>query len=223
MIEGGQLTLDVFIGKHGRLDFAVDRAIRQHVPCPSRFPLGPACPQCGAPTRQRTGKSGLFWSCSRYPTARHAAGGNRHVQAWCLASTPYQWRWPQRRLTAPFPVSHAAIGGVACVPMPCGTPQRNAFLLRVRVRPAPAAGPSKVASPRTAPRAFSSSAFLPPLRRVPDGLACASHPGDLRGQRYSVPVPAGAKTGSLCARMRQTMPAPATTWAGCDCWMSRRF
>ena len=27
----------------------------------------------------------------------------------------------------------------------------------------------------------------------------------------------------LCADVRQTMPAPATTWAGCDCWMSRRF
>jgi DNA topoisomerase-3 len=53
----------------GRLDFAVDRAVRQHVPVHQGSP-GPACPQCGAPTRQRTGKSGPFWSCSRYPDCK---------------------------------------------------------------------------------------------------------------------------------------------------------
>jgi len=105
-----------------------------------------------------------------------------------------------------------AIGGVARVPHALrDAPARNAFLLRVRVpsgRPRPR--DLKVASPRTAPRAFSSSAFLPPLRRVPRWLACASHPETLRGQRYSVPVPAGAKTGSLCARMcaRRCRPQP---------------
>ncbi|MCC4119192.1 topoisomerase DNA-binding C4 zinc finger domain-containing protein, partial [Aromatoleum toluclasticum] len=30
----------------------------------------PSCPQCGVPMRQRTGKSGAFWSCSRYPDCK---------------------------------------------------------------------------------------------------------------------------------------------------------
>lgn len=30
----------------------------------------PPCPQCGAPMRQRTGKSGGFYPCSRYPDCK---------------------------------------------------------------------------------------------------------------------------------------------------------
>jgi DNA topoisomerase-3 len=35
-----------------------------------KLPPAPACPQCGAPMQQRTGKSGAFWSCSRYPDCK---------------------------------------------------------------------------------------------------------------------------------------------------------
>jgi DNA topoisomerase-3 len=35
-----------------------------------KLPEGPACPVCGATTRQRNGKNGAFWSCSRYPDCK---------------------------------------------------------------------------------------------------------------------------------------------------------
>ena len=66
MIEAGQLTLDVFIGKQAAW---ISQLIAQYgsTSLSIKVPQGPTCPQCGAPTRQRTGKSGPFWSCSRYP------------------------------------------------------------------------------------------------------------------------------------------------------------
>jgi DNA topoisomerase-3 len=69
MIEAGQLTLDVFIGKQASW---ISQLIAQYgsTSLSIKVPLGPACPQCGAPTRQRTGKSGPFWSCSRYPDCK---------------------------------------------------------------------------------------------------------------------------------------------------------
>jgi len=69
MIEGGQLTLDMFIGKQAAW---ISQLIAQYgsTSLSIKVPQGPACPQCGAPTRQRTGKSGPFWSCSRYPDCK---------------------------------------------------------------------------------------------------------------------------------------------------------
>ena len=69
MIEAGQLTLDVFIGKQAAW---ISQLIAQYGSMSLSIKLahGPACPQCGAPTRQRTGKSGPFWSCSRYPDCK---------------------------------------------------------------------------------------------------------------------------------------------------------
>ena len=69
MIEAGQLTLDVFIGKQAAW---ISQLIAQYgsTSLSIKVPQGPACPQCGAPTRQRTGKSGPFWSCSRYPACK---------------------------------------------------------------------------------------------------------------------------------------------------------
>ena len=66
MIEVGQLTLDVFLSKQAAW---ISQLIAQYgsMSLSIKLPHGPACPQCGAPTRQRTGKSGPFWSCSRYP------------------------------------------------------------------------------------------------------------------------------------------------------------
>ncbi|MGR4897453.1 DNA topoisomerase III [Stenotrophomonas sp. LARHCG68] len=69
MIEAGQLTLDVFIGKQAAW---ISQLTAQYgsTSLSIKVPRGPACPQCGAPTRQRTGKSGPFWSCSRYPDCK---------------------------------------------------------------------------------------------------------------------------------------------------------
>lgn len=69
MIEAGQLTLDVFLSKQTTW---ISQLIAQYgsMSLSIKLPHGPACPQCGAPTRQRTGKSGPFWSCSRYPDCK---------------------------------------------------------------------------------------------------------------------------------------------------------
>ena len=69
MIEAGQLTLDVFIAKQANW---ISQLIAQYgsTSLSIKVPQGPACPQCGAPTRQRTGKTGPFWSCSRYPDCK---------------------------------------------------------------------------------------------------------------------------------------------------------
>ncbi|KDC25722.1 topoisomerase DNA-binding C4 zinc finger domain protein [Bordetella bronchiseptica F2] len=69
MIEAGQLTLDVFIGKQAAW---ISQLIVQYgsTSLSIKVPQGPTCPQCGAPTRQRTGKTGPFWSCSRYPDCK---------------------------------------------------------------------------------------------------------------------------------------------------------
>jgi DNA topoisomerase-3 len=69
MIEAGQLTLDVFIGKQAAW---ISQLIAQYgsTSLSIKVPQGPACPQCGAPTRQRTGKTSPFWSCSRYPDCK---------------------------------------------------------------------------------------------------------------------------------------------------------
>jgi DNA topoisomerase-3 len=66
MIEAGQLTLDVFLSKQATW---ISQLIAQYgsMSLSIKLPHGPACPQCGAATRQRTCKSGPFWSCSRYP------------------------------------------------------------------------------------------------------------------------------------------------------------
>ncbi|WP_050470452.1 DNA topoisomerase III [Herbaspirillum chlorophenolicum] len=69
MIEVGQLTLDVFLSKQAAW---ISQLIAQYgsMSLSIKLPHGPICPQCGAPTRQRTGKSGPFWSCSRYPDCK---------------------------------------------------------------------------------------------------------------------------------------------------------
>ncbi|HGW5375664.1 TPA: DNA topoisomerase III [Pseudomonas aeruginosa] len=69
MIEAGQITLDVFIGKQAAW---ISQLIAQYgsASLSIKVSQGPACPLCGAPTRQRSGKSGPFWSCSRYPDCK---------------------------------------------------------------------------------------------------------------------------------------------------------
>ena len=67
MIEAGQMTLDTFIAKQSAW---VAQLVQEHrgatlsIPRP---PPSPPCPQCGTQMRQRAGRNGAFWSCSRYP------------------------------------------------------------------------------------------------------------------------------------------------------------
>jgi DNA topoisomerase-3 len=69
MIETGKLTVDTFITKQSAW---IAQLIEQYrsASLAIKMPQGPACPQCGAVTRQRTGKNGAFWSCSRYPECK---------------------------------------------------------------------------------------------------------------------------------------------------------
>lgn len=69
MIEAGQMTLDIFVEKQSTW---ISQLIEQyrHTTLSITLPEGPACPLCGNSTRQRTGKSGAFWSCSRYPDCK---------------------------------------------------------------------------------------------------------------------------------------------------------
>jgi DNA topoisomerase-3 len=69
MIESGQLTIDTFITKQSAW---ITQLVAQYrgASLAIKLPAGPACPQCGAATRQRNGKNGAFWSCSRYPECK---------------------------------------------------------------------------------------------------------------------------------------------------------
>ncbi|KHN52873.1 DNA topoisomerase III [Dickeya fangzhongdai] len=69
MIERGQLTLDIFIDKQSAW---ITQLITQYrgASLSINVSKGPDCPQCGAITRQRTGKTGPFWSCSLYPECK---------------------------------------------------------------------------------------------------------------------------------------------------------
>ena len=69
MIETGQLALDTFIDKQAAW---VTQLIAQYrgTSLSIKIPQGPPCPQCGGATRQRSGKSGPFWSCMRYPDCK---------------------------------------------------------------------------------------------------------------------------------------------------------
>lgn len=69
MIEAGQLTHKVFIDKQSAW-IAQIIAQYQGTALSIKVPQGPPCPLCGSATRQRTGKNGLFWSCSRYPDCK---------------------------------------------------------------------------------------------------------------------------------------------------------
>lgn len=63
------MTLDSFIAKQSAW---VAQLVEQYCGTALAIKLPPAqsCPQCSAPMRQRTGKSGAFWSCRRYPECK---------------------------------------------------------------------------------------------------------------------------------------------------------
>ncbi|ABM31163.1 DNA topoisomerase III [Paracidovorax citrulli] len=69
MIEARTMDLDTFVSKQAAW---VSQLVEQHreATLAIRVPAGPPCPLCGAATRKRTGKTGAFWSCSRYPDCK---------------------------------------------------------------------------------------------------------------------------------------------------------
>ena len=134
MIEGGQLTLDVFIGKQAAW---ISQLIAQYgsTSLSIKVPQGPACPQCGAhaPANRQERPVLVVQSLPDCKGTLPVATG---VQAWCLASTPYQWRWPQRRLTAPVPREPCPPSAWARVPHACGRPSAQRLLAPCASRPA---------------------------------------------------------------------------------------
>jgi len=93
MIEAGTLTLDTFIEKQSSW---VTQLVQQYrgATLAMKLPPSPACPQCAAPMRQRSGKSGAFWSCSKYPDCK----GTLPVE-----SSPGKRGAPRKRSTAKTP------------------------------------------------------------------------------------------------------------------------
>jgi DNA topoisomerase-3 len=65
-IEAGQLTLECFVAKQ---TVWVTQLVEHYrtTTLSLHTPGGSNCPLCGASMRQRNGKHGAFWSCSRYP------------------------------------------------------------------------------------------------------------------------------------------------------------
>ena len=138
MIEAGQLTLDVFIGKQAAW---ISQLIAQYgsTSLSIKVPQGPACPQCGAPTRQRTGKTGPSGRAVATPTAKVRCRSNparpnaepRDLYAFMAVAAA-------KALDRPCsPRAVSAIGGVAHVPHALRDAQRaTPSLVRVRVPPA---------------------------------------------------------------------------------------
>ncbi len=92
MIEAGQMTLDTFIAKQS---IWVAQLVQQYrgATLDLKLPPAPNCPQCGAPMRQRSGKSGAFWSCSHYPDCKGTqpvedAPANKRRASGRTSSTP---------------------------------------------------------------------------------------------------------------------------------------
>lgn len=69
MIEAGQMTLDAFVERQSAW---VTQLVGQHrhATLSVTIPPSPACPLCKAPMRQRHGRNGNFWSCTKYPDCK---------------------------------------------------------------------------------------------------------------------------------------------------------
>ncbi len=68
-IEAGQLSVDTFLAKQAEW---LTRLVRSHASLTLRPPpvSGPHCPVCRSAMRQRKGRTGSFWSCTRYPDCK---------------------------------------------------------------------------------------------------------------------------------------------------------
>ncbi|WP_349975825.1 DNA topoisomerase III [Pseudomonas sp. WHRI 8519] len=68
-IEAGQLGVDTFLAKQAEW---LTHLVRAHASLTLRPPpvSGPHCPVCRSAMRQRKGRTGSFWSCTRYPDCK---------------------------------------------------------------------------------------------------------------------------------------------------------
>ncbi|CAI07506.1 hypothetical protein ebA2457 [Aromatoleum aromaticum EbN1] len=112
---------------------------------------------------------------------------------------------PPRRPDADESLRHAGRFRRRCQrPAPRGTPQHTSPSATVCASRCPATGSrdEKAVPPQVAVAATPLIEMLPPMTRGLLTPGYAGEPsGDPSGRRYSVPVPAGGTTGSLCARM----------------------
>jgi DNA topoisomerase III len=71
-IEAGRLTLDAFVAKQANW---ITQLVEHYGSLTLSIPIkaGPTCPMCNASMIKRKGKSGPFWSCSRYPDCKGTA------------------------------------------------------------------------------------------------------------------------------------------------------
>lgn len=80
-VAAGHMTLDEFVGRQSSW---VAQLVRDyaHAPLSIQLPDSTPCPLCGARMRQRPGKHGTFWSCTRYPDCKGVlpvkTASNRH-------------------------------------------------------------------------------------------------------------------------------------------------
>lgn len=68
-IELGRLTLDAFVAKQANWIVQLVAHCGTLI-LPIAVETGPGCPMCNASMLRRKGKSGPFWSCSRYPDCK---------------------------------------------------------------------------------------------------------------------------------------------------------
>ena len=68
-IETGQLSVETFLVRQAQW---LTRLVRGHASLTLRPPAtkGPRCPVCRSAMRQRKGRTGSFWSCTRYPECK---------------------------------------------------------------------------------------------------------------------------------------------------------
>lgn len=68
-IETGQLSVESFLAKQAQW---LTRLVRSHasLTLPPPATKGPHCPVCRSAMRQRKGRTGSFWSCTRYPECK---------------------------------------------------------------------------------------------------------------------------------------------------------
>ena len=68
-IEAGRLTLDAFVAKQANWIAQLIAHCRS-LTLAIALETNPGCPMCNASMLKRKGKSGPFWSCSRYPDCK---------------------------------------------------------------------------------------------------------------------------------------------------------
>lgn len=92
LIAARELTLEEFVHRQSRwVRELIEQYARTRLSI--HVPSGPACPECGSPTRPRQGRHGQFWSCARYPQC----GGSVAMNSTGNGTRPLAHRTPRRR------------------------------------------------------------------------------------------------------------------------------